>query len=223
MKKSTVIFALIAIAALLVSLFSCTGSSETPAGSTDGNKNTEAPATTEAAPAATTEAAAPDTEEPAQTIEVGTTVKYKMAFYLDEAELSDGEKFVQNITNGFIRIDDEFMINDDDTYQLFWTTTEFGETMTIPMNIAQSGTYNLSITQFNGGDFGIFQYFIGETLLGEIDCFNSDGKLYTFDLGSVELEAGNFSFIVRRTGQNENSAGAVFAINELNFECTAVK
>lgn len=219
-----ILIAGVTVIACLAFLASCGETGTEPKTSVKPDQSSEeTPVSTEAKTNAPETTETPATQEPAQTIEVGTTVKYKMALYLDEAQLSEGEKFVQNVSNGFIRIDDEFMINEDDTYQLFWTSTEEGETMTIPMNITQSGTYKLTITQFNGGDFGIFQYFIGETLLGEIDCFNTNGGLYNFDLGSVELDAGDFSFIVRRTGKNENSAGSVFAINELNFECTAVK
>jgi len=173
--------------------------------------------------------------KPAETepikVEVGTTVEYKMANYLDEAKDAnpdDTERnniFVQNITRGFARIDDEFMLNDEDTYQLFWAAVEPGNTFTVPFEIPASGKYKVSATLFNGGDFITCQIFIGDQLITgnqDLDCFNSNGGLYDFDFGSFDLKAGKTELTVKCTGKNDSSAGYVFAINSLRLTCEAL-
>ncbi|MBP5256382.1 MAG: hypothetical protein J6Z80_04920 [Clostridia bacterium] len=221
-----VIVALFLAAALVCALVSCTQPQPTPADSKT-EPGTKAP------PASTDEETdevitlPEDTDavtEPAPiVVNVGTEVEYKMAFYLDETKLSDGEKFVQNISNGFMRIDNEFMLNDEDTYQLFWTWTEVGETMTIPISVPAAGNYAVKAVLFNGGDYGIYDVFLGETkIASEVDTYNTEGGLYDYDFGSVDLAEGSVDLIIRREGQNESSAGSVFAISSLTLTCNSL-
>ena len=207
MKKT--ILAVIAAALALMTLVSCTnGGSGTGSGTTSG-----------------TPAQSPETTPPVK-VEVGTVLNYKTAFYLDEATPSSGDKFVQNLSQDFKRIDDEFMLNDEDTYQLFWAATN-DETFEIPFNIPADGKYNVTLTLFNGGDFGTFQIFIGETLLTSnegLDCCNKeDGGLKEIDLGNFDLSKGDTKLVVRCMGKSDISDGTVFAINNIALTAKEVR
>lgn len=166
------------------------------------------------------------TEAPSITVEVGTVLNYKAAFYLDEANPSSGDKFVQNLSQDFARIDDEFLLNDEDTYQLFWAAAE-DETFEIPFNIPADGKYNVTLTLFNGGDFGTFQIFIGETLLTSndgLDCCNKEnGGLTDVDLGDFDLSKGDTKLTIRCVGKSDISDGTVFAINNIALTAKEVR
>lgn len=234
MKKT--FLTVIAAALALLTLASCTNggtgnngttdnkpaqSTDKPADSTKDNGTTD-PTGSTSAPATD---APTDTTAPI-TVEVGTVLNYKTAFYLDEATPSSGEKFVQNLSQGFARIDDEFLLNDDDTYQLFWAASQ-DETFEIPFNIPADGKYNVTLTLFNGGDFGTFQIFIGETLLTSnegLDCCNKeDGGLKEIDLGDFDLSKGDTKLVVRCMGKSDVSDGTVFAINNIALTAKEVR
>lgn len=237
MKKLmiTLLSAMLA-AAMLLSLASCgdnTGDKETN-GSTNAPQSsateTDAPESSSKDTTAAPESSSEDTTAaPEVKVEVGTVLDYKMAFYLDEAEASnatdDLKKFVQNISNGYARIDDEFMLNDEDTYQLFWPAEAEGNTFTIPVEVPATGKYTVSLKLHNGGDFGQFQFFLGETLISgseAIDCYNTAGGLYDYDLGEFDIAEGEVELVVRCTGKSEASAGVVFAISSMTLTCTAL-
>ena len=161
-------------------------------------------------------------------VETGTVIDYKMAYYLDESVASnDGDvikKVVQNISNGYETILDESMLNDKDTYQLFWAA-EKDATLTIPIEIPVSGKYDIKLCLHMGGDFGTHQIYIGDTLItasGDIDLYRAEGGLVDFELGDFELTAGETNLLIRCTGQNEASAGSVFGISNMTFTCEAV-
>ena len=237
MKKLMIsLFSLVLAATMLLALASCdntttdnkeTSGTNAPASS---SHDTEAPKGTSDDTTAAPESTSEDTTAaPEVKVEVGTVLDYKMAFYLDEAEASnatdDLKKFVQNISNGYARIDDEFMLNDEDTYQLFWPAETEGNTFTIPVEVPVAGKYTVALKLHNGGDFGQFQFFLGETLISgseAIDCYNTAGGLYDYDLGEFELAEGEVELVVRCTGKNEASAGVVFAISSMTLTCTAL-
>lgn len=234
MKKT--FLTVIAAALALLTLASCTKGGTGNDGTTDNKpaQSTDKPAdstkdngTTDP----TGNTSAPDTTQPPETnppvkVEVGTVLNYKTAFYLDEATPSSGDKFVQNVSQNFARIDDEFMLNDEDTYQLFWAATN-DETFEIPFNIPADGKYNVTLTLFNGGDFGTFQIFIGETLLTSnegLDCCNKeDGGLKEIDLGNFDLSKGDTKLVVRCMGKSDISDGTVFAINNIALTAKEVR
>lgn len=235
MKKTIITF--IAAALALLTLASCNNGGSGTSGSTD---DTKAPVqsgdtTTTGDNGDTTKgddttagdtSVADTTEAPSATVEVGTTLNYKTAFYLDEANPSSGDKFVQNLSQDFARIDDEFLLNDEDTYQLFWGASE-DETFEIPFNIPVDGKFNVTLTLFNGGDFGTFQIFIGETLLTsneDVDCCKKENSgLYDFDLGDFDLSKGDTKLTVRCTGKSDISDGTVFAISNIALTAKEVR
>lgn len=230
MKKTLITF--IAAALALLTLASCTkGGNDTPTTTEKPAQSTDKPATSEKTTDKPTDTSAPATTDTPSTsapvtVEVGTVLNYKTAFYLDEATPSSGEKFVQNLSQSFARIDDEFLLNDDDTYQLFWAAAQ-DETFEIPFNIPADGKYNVTLTLFNGSDFGTFQIFIGETLLTSndgLDCCNKeDGGLKEIDLGDFDLSKGDTKLIVRCMGKSDNSDGYVFAINNIALTAKEVR
>lgn len=160
-------------------------------------------------------------------VEAGTVLEYKMAFYFDESVASNEadviKKVVQNLSNGYESLTDESLLNDEDTYQLFWAAEE-GATLTIPIEIPADGRYDIGLCLHMGGDFGTHQIFIGETLLTEedLDLYSGEGGLTDFSLGAFDLTAGETELMIRCTGQNEASAGSVFGINALTLTCEEV-
>lgn len=163
-------------------------------------------------------------------MEVGTVLEYKMAFYLDESVASNaddatdgsGNRFVQNISNGFARIDDEFMLNDEDTYQLFWFAGEEGNTFTIPLNVPASGKYTMTPPYLTAATSSPPNFPRGNLIADNLDCYNAAGDLYDYNLGSFDLTAGDMDLVIRCTGKNEASSGYVFAINSLKLTCEAL-
>lgn len=244
MKKIMIsILSAMLMAAMLLSLASCgdnnndgkDSGNNTSSGSLSSSSDTDKKDTGDTSSSDTgdkpADSSSDTTAAPELKVEVGTVLEYKMAFYLDESVASNaddatdgsGNRFVQNISNGFARIDDEFMLNDEDTYQLFWFAGEEGNTFTIPLNVPASGKYTIDTTLFNGGDFITCQIFLGETLIADnLDCYNAAGDLYDYNLGSFDLTAGDMDLVIRCTGKNEASSGYVFAINSLKLTCEAL-
>ena len=149
-----------------------------------------------------------------------------MAYYLDEAvpsnaTESDKHKFLQNISQGYARLDDEILVNEDDVYQLFWSATDFGDTLTIPFTAQATGTYTVKLSLHMGGDFGTFEvYFDDELISGKsgVDLWRSaDGGLYDFELGQAVLTEGEHELIFRLKGQNAMSTGRVFGVSSMTL------
>ena len=172
----------------------------------------------------------PTTEEPSDPnvpqINVGDKLFYNMAYFLDEAIPSnateeDKHKFLQNISNDYVRIDDEFMVNEDDVYQLFWSPSSVGDTLIIPFAAPKAGTYSVKLSLHCGGDFGTFDVFFGDDLLTGskgVDLFRSaDGGLYDFEIGECVLEEGDNELIFRLKGRNDMSAGSVFGVSSMTL------
>ncbi len=231
MKK--LMFTLIAAClALMMALTSCGSSDNPPAGTnagttpgsttapetTNGEDETEAPTTTD------TDTDTPD-EPDAPEIEVGDVINYKMAYYLEEAR-SDGlltDKFLQNVSNDFSRLDDEIFVNDEDIYQLFWQGGAVGNTLTIPLEVAKAGTYAVKIELYCGQDFGIFDVYFNEQKLtagtAGLDSYQpaEETGAFSFDLGLCVLDAGENELIFRVKGKNEFSTNYAFAIRTVQL------
>ena len=215
---------------LAMALSSCGGKTDTPKDTTPtGTKpsatapiTSETPTTPGGDSVTTGKPDAPVTPE----IKVGDAFRHNMAYYLDEAIPSnatenDKHKFLQNISQGYARLDDEILVNDDDIYQLFWSATNFGDTLTIPFAVQATGTYTVKFSLHMGADFGTFEvYFDDELISGKrgIDLYRSaDGGLYDFELGQAVLTEGNHDLVFRLKGQNAMSSGRVFGISSMTL------
>lgn len=238
-KKITSIFLASAVtASMLFAMTSC-GSKDSKEGSTDAVVSTaeESESTQESSEEVTLEESSeePSTEENVDTedtkevkVEVGTAIDYKMAFYFDESVASNEadviKKVVQNISNGYESITDESLLNDEDTYQLFWAAEE-GATLTIPIEIPASGKYDIKLCLHTGGDFGTHEIYIGEDLITDsegINLYSEEGGLADFELGEFDLPAGETELMIRCIGQDEASAGSVFGISTMTLTCEEV-
>ena len=124
MKKLMLSF-LAGVLTLTMALTSCQQAADKGKdSSTDTDRETTA-ATEEQTKPETPTSEEPTTETPTDPtkpeINVGDQLFYNMAYFLDEAIPSnatedDKRKFLQNISNDYVRIDDEFLVNDDDVY-----------------------------------------------------------------------------------------------------------
>lgn len=222
--KSLLTKSLIPALLVLVCLVGCASESPTPSPSPSPIEESPSPAEPSPAEPSPLEPSPVSTE-----VAVGDVIEYKMAFYLDEADPSNGygdpKKFVQNLSNDFERIDDETLLNETDTYQLFWLAEIEDTTLTIPIEIPADGKYKVDAILFKGGDFNTCQIYIGDVLVSgpeDVDCFQLDGKQEPFEFGSHELQGGETDLVIKCTGKNEESAGYVFAINTLTLTCEEV-
>ena len=233
MKK--LMFSLIAAClALMMALTSCGSGENPPAGTSAGtdSERTTAPETTngeDETDAPTTTDTDTDTDTPDEPdvpeIEVGDVINYNMAYYLDEAK-SDGlltDKFLQNVSNDFSRLDDEILVNSEDIYQLFWQGGAVGNTLTIPLEVSKAGTYEVKIELYCGQDFGIFDVYFNEQKLtagtAGLDAYQPAEEVgaFSFDLGLCVLNEGENELIFSVKGKNEFSTNYAFAIRTVQL------
>ncbi len=230
--KKTMLSLLAGVLSLTCLLASCGKKNDTPKDTTEKptSKVTESVDTksneTDTKKTEVTTAKPDDSDKPSDEAKVGDTYFYNMAYYLSVAEPSnateeDNHKFLQNISQGYARIDDDLLVNDDDVYQLFWSAVDIGDTLTIPFKVSATGTYSVKFSLHMGGDFGTFQVYFDDEMISSkkgVDVYRSaDGGLYDFELGQAVLEAGDHELIFRLKGQNAMSAGRVFGISSMTL------
>lgn len=239
--KKTMLSILAGVLTLSMALASCGGKNDTPKDSGTNNATvTTAPVTSET-PSDTKPDGAATTVKPDEPtkpeVKVGDSFYYNMAYYLDasvpsNATENDKRKFLQNISQGYARLDDEILVNDEDIYQLFWQTSDLGDTLRIPFRVSATGTYTVKFSLHMGGDFGTFQIYFDDDLISGnrgVDLYRSaDGGLYDFDLGKAVLTEGDHELIFRLKGQNAMSAGRVCGISSMtltvdSFETTPIE
>lgn len=91
--------------------------------------------------------------------------------------------------------------NDD---QLWWTGKP-GEKLKLAVKVNKDGEYEIRTRLTKASDYGIVQFYIDDTKLGEpIDLFNKDKVIATreFNLGTVHLTAGDHVLTVEMVGAN---------------------
>ncbi|MBP5256384.1 MAG: hypothetical protein J6Z80_04930 [Clostridia bacterium] len=138
----------------------------------------------------------------------GDTIVYNIPDYYDSADFGGvGDNFVQAVDWASI-----YGPNDggNPLKQLFWHTkkdmVESAPTLSIPINVAEAGKYNILLQLYKGGDFGQFRVMLGDILLSEcVDCYGS-GDLTYFDLGYFDVPAGNTALTFTLVGFNEGNA-----------------
>lgn len=98
--------------------------------------------------------------------------------------------------------------------QLFWTPTEANQTLTIPLEIAEAGTYTLILLPTFSHDYGIFQYELDGAPLGEpIDHYSASVANRERQMPPRKLEAGDHTLTVKNVGKNGNSTGYYYGLD----------
>jgi len=106
------------------------------------------------------------------------------------------------------------------TYRIFaWTgftdgsgttldATAAGQSVTITLNVAQAGTYDVKYATKAHNTRGIVQLTVNGSKVGPAeDQYSAADVWKEFDLGNVTLAAGNQSFVFTTTGENSASSG----------------
>ncbi|MCC6487844.1 MAG: DUF2961 domain-containing protein, partial [Candidatus Hydrogenedentes bacterium] len=98
--------------------------------------------------------------------------------------------------------------------QLFWTPTEANQTLTIPLEITEAGTYTLILLPTFSFDYGIFQYELDGAPLGEpIDHYFASVANRERQMPPRKLEAGSHTLTVKNVGKNGNSTGYYYGLD----------
>ncbi len=98
--------------------------------------------------------------------------------------------------------------------QLFWTPQAEGQTLTIPVTAPKDGKFELTIMFTRSHDYGIFQYELDGTPLGEpIDQYNASIANKEKLFPEFSLKAGEHKLTVRNTGKNAASTGFYYGLD----------
>lgn len=98
--------------------------------------------------------------------------------------------------------------------QLFWTPAEPDQTLTIPFEVAEAGTYTILLLPTFSFDYGTFQYSLDGTPLGDpMDQFHPSVVTREKPLPLRALEAGAHTLAVRNVGKNPESKGYYFGLD----------
>lgn len=111
---------------------------------------------------------------------------------------TSGQSAVQEM-NGFAR--DRWSAGK----QLYWTGAKTGERLTIDLDVAQAGAYELQAAFTMAPDYAIIQVLLDNEKLGHpIDLFNSPDVVTTGELtlGKRELKAGQHQLTIEIVGAN---------------------
>jgi hypothetical protein len=86
--------------------------------------------------------------------------------------------------------------------------TAAGQSVTITLNVAQAGTYDVKYATKAHNTRGIVQLTVNGAKVGPAeDQYSAADAWKEFDLGNVTLAAGNQSFVFTTTGENPASGG----------------
>ena len=100
--------------------------------------------------------------------------------------------------------------------QLFWTPTKANQSISIPVDIPDSGTYTMLLSLTFSFDYGIFQYDLDGVPLGDpIDQYSSSIVTRELQMPPRQLDKGSHTFSARNVGKNADSAGYYFGLDGL--------
>jgi len=98
--------------------------------------------------------------------------------------------------------------------QLFWTPAAAEQTLSVPIEVKEAGTYNLLLMLTHSFDYGRFQIEIdGKPLGPPIDLYSTNIVTKDQTFPSVALEAGTHKLTVRNVGKNPDSKGYYFGFD----------
>ena len=98
--------------------------------------------------------------------------------------------------------------------QLFWTPAEANQTLTLPFEVKDAGTYSVLLMLTNSWDYGTFQFDLdGKTLGGPIDAFSANVVQKDKPFGPLDIKAGPHTLTVTNKGKNAESKGYFFGLD----------
>jgi hypothetical protein len=98
--------------------------------------------------------------------------------------------------------------------QLFWTPATAGQTLSLPLEVKEAGTYTVMLAVTMSFDYGIFQMELdGKPLGAPMDLFSASIVNKEKFFGPVELAAGAHTLTIKNTGKNAESKGVFFGLD----------
>jgi len=120
---------------------------------------------------------------------------------IDDAQVTDGELRVQNMGNF-----DGRWSNDA---QLWWVEAGPGDQLSIPIEVPESGTYELFGFFTRAQDYGVFRIKVNGEVVGFlVDGFSSKVEpTGPISFGEVELEEGAQNIVLEIVGKDARARG----------------
>ncbi len=98
--------------------------------------------------------------------------------------------------------------------QLFWTPAEKGQSLTLPFDVKDAGKHSVLLTLTYSFDYGIFQFELDGTPLGQpVDLYSATIVNREKLFGPLDLAAGAHTLTVRNVGKNAESKGFFFGLD----------
>jgi hypothetical protein len=105
-------------------------------------------------------------------------------------------------------------------HQLFWRPMAENEKVDLGFNVDKAGKYNLSVRLTKASDYGIHQFAVNGTNVGDPqDSFNPAVTIGDpVPLGPVDLNAGQNTLTVTVTGKNADSRGYFLGLDYIKLD-----
>ncbi len=98
--------------------------------------------------------------------------------------------------------------------QLFWTPGEANQTLTVPFDVKEAGTYSILLVMTFSFDYGIFEIQLdGKPLGAPLDLFSATVVTNERSFGPTELTAGPHTLAFVNKGKNAESKGYFFGLD----------
>ena len=92
--------------------------------------------------------------------------------------------------------------------QLFWTPASGNQTLDIPFDVKDAGSYSVLLVLTRSWDYGTFRVELdGKAIGNPVDLYGSNISMEDKSFGPVELTAGAHTLTLRNVGKNPESKG----------------
>ncbi|MBQ8586878.1 MAG: DUF2961 domain-containing protein, partial [Oscillospiraceae bacterium] len=98
-----------------------------------------------------------------------------------------------------------------------WNISAKGKYINYLLDIPEGGSYDMNVSMTVAPDYGIFEFYLDDVLIGTVDTFHSSVDLKTVKLGTVELTPGAHELQIRCAGKSLSSAGYIMGLNYIEL------
>lgn len=139
--------------------------------------------------------------------------------YMDPSKIIEGEFLVNNATaSAGIVMRQEFPGTSGGAL-LHWKPETAGQTLTVPLEVKETGTYDLTLLFLRSWDYGIYQVELdGQALGAPVDLFQAQTQTASVVTAQIlyptrRLSAGQHLLRFVNTGRNDKSPGYFFGLD----------
>jgi hypothetical protein len=139
--------------------------------------------------------------------------------YFDYSKSTEGESLVKSATATDGDVINQYLGCCSDGHQLWWRLTKPDQTLTIPLEVKESGNYEILIALVQAPDYGIFQFDMdGKPMGGPIDLHNPNVTPLEYTFPKWQLEAGRHTLTVRCIGKRTAATGYSMGFDFVLFQ-----